>query len=81
MFGLRPLQIDWLPFPPRHFVSEERDFISHGWLPNSYTERGGVQKKAMSCCKHRKAARRGREERSGRTGTLAERLKMRRRMS
>lgn len=34
--------------------------------------KGGVQRKAVSGCKHRKAARRVREERSGRTGTFAE---------
>lgn len=39
------------------------------------------KKRVVSGCKHRKAAKRVREERSGRAGTLAERLKMRRRMS
>lgn len=51
-------------------------------FPNATRERKKrVQKKRVSGCKHRKVAIRVREESSGRTGTLAERLKVRRRMS
>lgn len=73
MFGLRPLRIDWLPFPPRHFLSEGGDFISHGRFRSLTRERGAG-------CRRRQGValntwRRVREERSGRTGKLSTQAK------
>lgn len=57
-------------------VREERFYFTWtGSQLRQEDESEGAQKKAVSCCKHREAAQRVREERSGRTGTFAKKKK------